>query len=102
MYNGWSNFETWLLNLVLSNEHDLYNEVLEFMKSLHSLSMSRKTKEFKQWLIGKYYNFRYHVFNIDCETFSNREFEAVNFYETLEHFEEILQEHREYEKEKEV
>ena len=31
-YNGWANYETWSVNLIISNEQDIYNEARELAK----------------------------------------------------------------------
>ena len=54
-YNGWRNFETWLLRLNLDNDYGLYSlcqEYFEENKKVDVFELSRNFKEYLEELFG--------------------------------------------------
>lgn len=43
-YNGWTNRETWLINLHLTNTQNIYNEVLELLKIDYEYEFQKEDK----------------------------------------------------------
>lgn len=97
-YNGWTNYETWLMNLVLSNEYNLNNEITDMLKTElleyntddHPFSaltsdeqltiiydMSDNLKDY----VENNYTMDGHesIIHVDCEYWTYRDFQEINW-----------------------
>lgn len=89
-YNGWKNYETWLLHLNLSNEQGLYEMVFEWVKDNPKENFEyqfERDETFKDWLYEMFFIEEYNVIKI-CDSWTTRDFDDVDFREVLEAFEE--------------
>lgn len=90
-YNGWTNYDTWLLNLNLTNEQGLYDSVIEWLKenpkSKYEYNVLR-IDAFKDWLYDSFWNDEFYVYKIS-DSWTERDFQNINFNEILGEFEEI-------------
>lgn len=87
-YNGWANFETWLLNLNLTNDYGLYNMVEEYyMRNFEQndeITWS-DADDFKEYLEEMFFVEQYNIYYI-CDTWTFRDWNEINFKEVLEGF----------------
>ena len=51
-YNGWSNYETWLVNLWIQNEQDLYSQLHDMVVTVDTLFAAKELLE--AWLDNEY------------------------------------------------
>ena len=112
-YNGWVNFETWNMHLILSNEQNLSNDIEAFLKTelaeynTEDKPFSSLTNEAKKDILYdiadnlKEYiedNFKMEaphesVLHVDCEYWTYRDFQEINWIEIVKAFlEETLKE----------
>ena len=87
-YNGWVNYETWLMGLVLSNEESLYNAVLELLEENKEESDYHKADLLKEWIEELFYNEDFSIIRVDCETWTLRDFQEIDFIEIVRSFKE--------------
>lgn len=89
-HNGWVNYETWCLNLWLTNEQTLYKMAL-------SCETQTQLKDLCENLLDV--NNEMGLSRIDIiDDFKNSALSEVNFYELFQSFEQIRNENKEYEK----
>ena len=95
-YNGWTNYETWLVNLWLSNDQgteEMMNDMAKHSKDVYSLM--NEIKNFIEEL---------NPLKDNADLFSdllNGALSECNFYEIAEHYYNDNQEEEEEEKDKE-
>jgi hypothetical protein len=98
-YNGWTNRETWALNLHLTNDQSLYNEVLELLKESHKEDLKNQTENIykidnlKEWVEDNFYNCLNNEEAIYSDLFKNMVLDVgslwrVNWLEVVKAFEE--------------
>ncbi len=88
-YNGYTNFETWLLSLNLDNEQCLNERLLEIVNG--SGEVYDKAQELKQWIEDEFFNDEFGVYKI-CDTWTERDFQEVDWCEIIEsHFDESFE-----------
>ena len=80
-YNGWTNYETWLLALNLNNSQATQEQALEIAKN------SKTYEEFKTQIEEICYNEEKELYEIE-DRWLNRDWEEINFYEVWNSFKE--------------
>lgn len=85
-YNGYSNFETWLMALNLDNEQYLNSELNRIANGRGSLYEKGETlKEFVEEL---FYNEEFQIYKI-CDTWTERDFQEIDWSDIIDsHIEE--------------
>jgi len=82
-YNGYTNYETWLLCLNIDNEQGIYESVNEFVeenKELDDYDLGDKLKEFlEEWFFVEGHN----IYKI-CDTWTFRDWQEINWVEVVE------------------
>ena len=82
-YNGYTNYETWLLCLNIDNEQGIYDAVNEFVEDnneLDNYDLGDKLKEFlEEWFFIEEYN----IYKI-CDTWTFRDWHEINWTELAE------------------
>ena len=82
-YNGWTNYETWLMALNIDNDEGLQHAVLEFV----TLNSRVNADSLKDWIED--------LISIECQgiqmykifdSWSEREFANIDWYELLESY----------------
>jgi len=79
-YNGWVNYETWLMNLNLTNEESLYNHTLEIVKENSEKGDYDIGEELKNWIEESFYVEEYDIYKI-CDTWTTRDFQEIHWTE---------------------
>ena len=93
--NGWTNWETWNINLWLTNDEGIYNETLEICnKELNPYEYEHKRadqlQEYVDYLMDE---------NIITDKVS---LHRVNWKEIMESFQQTIEENKAYEEAKEA
>jgi len=81
-YNGYSNFETWLMSLNLDNDQYLNDRVLSLANSGRGYIYD-KAEELKDWIESEFYNDEFGIIKI-CDTWTNRDFQEIDWSEIIE------------------
>lgn len=77
-YNGWTNYETWLMNLNLTNEESLYNEIHDMAKEeKDDYQLAENLKNF----IEENFSIEEHDIIKLCDVWTYRDFQEINWYE---------------------
>ena len=76
-YNGWTNYETWLFNVNITNEQDLYDEIKRIAKECGD-----STTSFKEAMEELFYSEEQDLF-IVFDRWLERNWQEINFYEIL-------------------
>ena len=50
-YNGWSNYETWVANLWLTNDECYYEELQAIIKNFDSEEQAEELEQYVRWII---------------------------------------------------
>ena len=81
-YNGWTNYETWLMALNIDNDQGMQEMVLEFVSN-----SSNNMDDLKD-LIGDWIEIECNgiVMYKLCDSWSEREFNNIDWYELLESY----------------
>lgn len=88
-YIGWSNFETWLMSLNLDNEQALTQELMRIANQ--TVETYDKAQELKSWVESEFYIEESGVYKI-CDTWTERDFQEINWYEIIEaHLDELYE-----------
>ena len=96
-YNGWSNYETWLLKLNLDNDQGTYKMCKEFFTDNYNKDKDTYdlAKEFKDYLEELIYIEDHQIYKI-CDVWTTRDWFEIDFVEITESyiqdFKEELQE----------
>lgn len=86
-FNGYTNFETWLMSLNLDNDQVL-NEELHQIANAPRLSIYERSEALKEWVSELFYVEEYGIYKI-CDTWTERDFQEIDFYDIIEsHIEE--------------
>ena len=82
-YNGYTNYETWLLCLNIDNEEGLYNEIRDLVE-LHSEEEDLFLGDMiKEYLAELFYNEEFQVYKI-CDTWTERDWQEIDWEEVAE------------------
>jgi len=92
-YNGWCNYETWMLNLHLTNTEWLFNECLEQQTTEQLKIYVEGLTDLEEIALNK------DIINMRQDLIYST-IDEIDFTEIFEHFEQICKEQREYRKEK--
>lgn len=90
-YNGYTNYETWLLCLNIDNDEGLYNSVRDLTTEyLNETHHDRDTANkydlgniIKEWLEEAFYNEECSVYKI-CDTWTLRDWQEIDWLEVAE------------------
>ena len=88
-YNGWTNYDTWLLNLNLTNDESTYNLILEWTKEnpLNNFKYNcLRIDAFKEFLEERYFIEEMNIYKI-YDSWDLRSWNNINFDEVLKGFE---------------
>ena len=80
-YNGYSNFETWLMSLNLDNDQYLNERLMEIANG--SGDTYDKAETLKDWIEDEFFNDEFGVYKI-CDTWTNRDFQEIDWCEIIE------------------
>jgi len=86
-YNGWTNYETWLLALNVDNDQGLYNFSRDLIKQTKSMDVWDAAKELKEQLEELTYNEECDVYKI-CDNWTQRDWKEINFNEIVKSWRE--------------
>jgi hypothetical protein len=81
-YNGWVNYETWLLALNVDNDQGLYESTREIIKRTKDLEIYNAAKEIKDYLEELAYNEECSIYKI-CDNWTQRDWDEVDFSEIV-------------------
>ena len=85
-YNGYTNFETWLMSLNLDNDQYLNSELHRIANGPQSTY--DKAQILKEWIEESFFVEEHGIYKI-CDTWTTRDFNEIDFYEIIEsHIEE--------------
>ena len=86
-YNGWTNYETWLLALNVDNDQSLYNFTRDFIKQTKSIDVWDTAKKLKDQLEELTYNEECDIYKI-CDNWTQRDWHEINFSEIVKSWRE--------------
>lgn len=87
-YNGWANYETWLLYCNLSNDQGLYDMIEEYYMSHYEEDIELEYIDgelFQEYLEEMFFIEQYNIYHI-CDSWTIRDWNEINFKEVLESF----------------
>ena len=77
-YNGWTNYETWLLALNVDNDQGLYNFTRDLIKQTKPMDVWDAARELKQQLEDIAYDEKCDIYKI-CDNWTQRDWNEINF-----------------------
>ena len=80
-YNGYTNFETWLLSLNLDNDQYLNERLIEIANG--SGDTYNKAQNLKDWIEDEFYNDEFGAYKI-CDAWTDRDFKEIDWCEIIE------------------
>ena len=86
-YNGWTNYETWLLALNVDNDQSLYNFTRDLIKQTKSVDVWDAAKEIKEQLEDITYDEKCDIYKI-CDKWTQRDWNEINFNEIVKSWSE--------------
>ena len=86
-YNGWTNYETWLLALNVDNNQGLYETARDLIKRTKDLDVYEAAKEMKDYLEELTYNEECSIYKI-CDNWTHRDWHEINFSEIVKSWRE--------------
>jgi hypothetical protein len=85
-YNGWTNYETWLLKLNLDNDYGTYTAVQEWFDDADTTDINEHLHQlvdsFKDWLEELFFIEEHNIIKI-CDTWTWRDWQDINFTEVV-------------------
>lgn len=82
-YNGYTNYETWLLCLNIDNEYNLYNAVRDIVAYGEEKDNYELGELIKEYLEEMFYSEEFQVYKI-CDTWTLRDWQEINWTEVAE------------------
>jgi hypothetical protein len=83
-YNGYTNYETWLVCLNIDNDEGLYNDVRRKAKELQGdLDHYEIGQEIREYLEEWFYDDKNHIYKI-CDSWTERDWKEINWTEVAE------------------
>ena len=86
-YNGWTNYETWLLKLNLDNDEGTYNMMHDFVREWRTNNSIEDPQELadaiKDYLEEIFYVEEHQIYKI-CDVWTTRDWNEINWYEIAE------------------
>ena len=96
-YNGWTNYETWLLKLNLDNDYGIYTMCQEWFKDNFKVSETERPDNyeisvlFKEFLEEIFYIEDHSIYKI-CDTWTHRDWQEIDWIEITDaYIEELTQ-----------
>ena len=86
-YNGWTNYETWLLALNVDNDQGLYSIARDIIKQTKSMDVYDAASELKDQLEELTYNEKCDTYKI-CDNWTHRDWKEINFNEIVKSWRE--------------
>ena len=86
-YNGWTNYETWLLALNVDNDQGLYEMTRDLIKQTKSMDVYDAARELKQQLEDITYDEKCDIYKI-CDNWTQRDWHEINFNEIVKSWRE--------------
>lgn len=86
-YNGWTNYETWLLALNVDNDQGLYEMSREIIKETRGMDLYDAAKELKEQLEELTYSEECDIYRI-CDNWTHRDWGEINFSEIVKSWRE--------------
>ncbi len=87
-YNGWVNYETWLLDLILTNDQELELKTKAAIRNFGDKTVYEKADLLKHYIEENYFVEQYGIIRVDCESWTYRDFQEIHFEEIIRAFEE--------------
>jgi len=81
-YNGWTNYETWLLKLNLDNDYGLYQMCNEYFEESKDIGKYELSQMFKEYLEELFFIEEHNIIKL-CDTWTWRDWEDINFFEIV-------------------
>lgn len=81
-YNGWKNYETWLMNLNLTNEEGLYHSIIELLKETEGKKDYERAETLKDWVEEAFWVDEHNIIKI-CDTWTTRDFQEIDWIEIV-------------------
>jgi len=90
-YNGWTNYETWLLKLNLDNDQGIYTTCHDWFKENYKITEIEKPNlheiadSFKEFLEEMFFIEEHNIYKI-FDTWTNRDWQEINWFEIIESY----------------
>lgn len=82
-YNGYTNFETWLLCLNIDNEYGIYSEIRDFVEENEELDNYDLGDKLKDYLEELFFIEENNIFKI-CDTWTLRDWQEIDWTEVAQ------------------
>ena len=83
-YNGYTNYETWLVCLNIDNDEGLYNDIRRVAKETrHTSDIYDTGREIQEYLAEWFYDNENHIYKI-CDSWTERDWKEINWTEVAE------------------
>ena len=84
-YNGWVNFETWLLRLNLDNDYGLYQMCIEYFEENKDQDVYYLAEQFKDYLEELFFIEEHSIIKL-CDVWTYRDWQEIDFIEIVESY----------------
>jgi hypothetical protein len=88
-YNGWRNYETWLLKLNLDNDYGTYQMCQSWFKNKKKHpsdeEMGLMVEQFKEMIEQQFFVEEYNIYYIS-DSWTHRDWQEIDWYEIVEAF----------------
>lgn len=95
-YNGWTNYETWLLHLNLSDKQETDNATRELVKGIeedgkkgYNKTDGDKVQAFREQLEELFWIAEHNIYKI-CDSWTSRDWHEINFLEVYKAYSDEL------------